>query len=138
MSVRSKTPVGDWHLPALDDHSPGAATRNCAERLGDGSVRGPAYDFAQCRQMIPEIVADGRRLWGLPEGLAYDAERTGTEVSPQRVAYYREIYGLLQLAYARHVASLVRGLDCAPLRFVRTATEVAFRSFASLGFLPAT
>lgn len=91
--------------------------------LGD-----PAYDFAQCQEMIPDIVRDRRRLWGLPEALDYYAERSGTVVTMDRVAYYRELYGLLQFTYAEHAASLVRGRVDAPLRFMWTATEVAFRS----------
>jgi len=91
--------------------------------LGD-----PAYDFAQCQELVPEIVRDGRQVWGMSEALAYYAERTGTEVSPERVAYYRELYGLLQFTYTQHVAAMVRRMNRAPLRFVWTATEVGFRS----------
>ncbi|KOS58204.1 phosphotransferase family protein [Rhodococcus rhodochrous] len=91
--------------------------------LGD-----PAYDFAQCQEMIPEIIRNGHRIWGLPEALRYYAERTGTEVTLDRVAYYRELYGLLQFTYTQHVAATIRGMERAPLRFVWTATEVAFRS----------
>lgn len=91
--------------------------------LGD-----PAYDFAQCQAMVPEIVRDGRRIWGMPEALDYYRRRTGTLLSMERVDYYRELYGLLQFTYTQHVSSIVRGLDPAPLRFVWTATEVAFRS----------
>ncbi|MBH0119522.1 phosphotransferase family protein [Rhodococcus sp. CX] len=99
--------MSDWEMAALAD---------------------PAYDFAQCQEMIPEIVRDGRRVWGLPEALAYYAERTGTEIGVDRVAYYREFYGLLQFTYTQHVACTVRAMERAPLRFVWTATEVAFRS----------
>lgn len=91
--------------------------------LGD-----PAYDIAQCQEMIPEIVRDGRRVWGLPEALAYYASRTGTTISAERVEYYRELYGLIQFTYTQHVAALVRQQKAAPLRFVWSATEVAFRS----------
>lgn len=99
--------LSDWEMAALSD---------------------PAYDFAQCQEMIPEIVRDGHRLWGLPEALAYYAERTGTEVTADRVAYYRDLYGLLQFTYTQHAAYVVRALERPPLRFVWTATEVAFRS----------
>lgn len=99
--------LSDWELAALGD---------------------PAYDFAQCQAMIPEIVRDGRRVWGMAEALEYYAQRTGTRVTADRVDYYRDLYGLLQLTYTQHAASIVRGRDDAPLRFAWTATEVAFRS----------
>lgn len=92
------------------------------------TIGDPAYDFAQCQELIPEIVRDGRRIWGLVEALAYYEARSGNHVSLERVEYYRELYGLLQFVYAQHVSSIVRAMERPPLRFMWTATEVAFRS----------
>ena len=99
--------MSDWELATLGD---------------------PAYDFAQIQEMIPEIHRDGRRIWGLPEALAYYRERTGIEITVERVEYYRAVYGVLQFLYAHHAAVRVRRGGPAPLRFVWTAAEVAFRS----------
>lgn len=99
--------LSDWELAAIGD---------------------PAYDFAQCQELIPEIERDGRRLWGMREALAYYAEQTGEEITLERVEYYRELYGLLQFVYTQHVSSIVRSMERPPLRFMWTATEVAFRS----------
>lgn len=99
--------MSDWELAAIGD---------------------PAYDFAQCQELIPEIVRDGHRLWGLAEALDYYKSRSGNSVSVERVEYYRELYGLLQYVYTQHVSSIVRAMERPPLRFMWTATEVAFRS----------
>lgn len=99
--------MSDWELAALGD---------------------PAYDFAQVQEMIPEIHRDGRRIWGLPEALAYYRERTGIEVTVERVEFYRMFYGVLQFLYAHHAAALARRGEPVALRFMWTATEVSFRS----------
>lgn len=99
--------MSDWELAAIAD---------------------PAYDFAQCQELIPEIIRGGRRRWGLPEALAHYAAITGERISVERVAYYRELYGLLQFVYTQHVTRIVRAMARPPIRFLWTATEVAFRS----------
>ena len=92
------------------------------------AIGDPAYDFAQCQELIPEIVRDGRSVWGLEAALEYYADLTGDHVTPERVEYYRELYGLLQFVYTQHVSAIVRALERPPLRFMWTATEVGFRS----------
>ncbi|MFC4000161.1 phosphotransferase family protein [Prauserella oleivorans] len=105
-------------------------------RLGD-----PAYDFAQVQEMVPEIVRDGRRLWGWPEALEYYRARTGIDISPERLAYYRACYGLIQFCYAHHSAHRVRA-GASSIRLVWNATEVQYRSQlklgAACGFAPET
>ena len=105
-------------------------------RIGD-----PAYDLAQVQEMVPEIVRDGRRLWGWPEALAYYRERSGNEVSLERLEWYRSAYGLLQLTYSVHSGAAVRRLGSrAPLRFLWTAYEIthhAERKLAAAAGVPA-
>ncbi|WP_202125248.1 phosphotransferase family protein [Actinomadura physcomitrii] len=99
--------MSDWELAVLGD---------------------PAYDFAQVQEMIPEIHRNGRRVWGLPEALAYHRERTGIEITVRRVEFYRRFYGVLQFLYCHHAAALVHRKEAAPLRFVWTAAEVGYHS----------
>ncbi|MGA4790628.1 phosphotransferase family protein [Nocardia sp. AB354] len=99
--------MSDWELAAIGD---------------------PAFDFAQCQELVADIVVDNRRIWGMPEALAYYGELTGSTVTLERVAYYREVMALLQHVYTQHAAWVVRRHAVPPLRFVWTATEVAFRS----------
>jgi aminoglycoside phosphotransferase (APT) family kinase protein len=99
--------LSDWELAAIGD---------------------PAYDFAQIQEMVPEIERDGRRIWGWPEALEHYRSRTGTEVSMDRVDYYRRCYGLLQYVYTQHAAALVRRSPVPDLRFVWNAAEVGYRS----------
>ncbi|RZL85014.1 MAG: phosphotransferase family protein [Rhodococcus sp. (in: high G+C Gram-positive bacteria)] len=99
--------MSDWELAALGD---------------------PAYDFAQIQEMIPEIERDGRRLWGLPEALSYYYDRTGIEVTVERISFYRALYGLLQFLYTHHAAAQVRRQETPSLRFVWNAAEIGFHS----------
>lgn len=99
--------LSDWELAAIGD---------------------PAYDFAHCQEMIPEIVRDGTVVWGLQHALDHYAECTGFEVPVASVEYYREIAALMQFGYTQHTRFLTDGVDGAPLRFIWSATEAAFRS----------
>ncbi|HWD05876.1 MAG TPA: phosphotransferase family protein [Amycolatopsis sp.] len=103
-------------------------------RLGD-----PAYDFAQLQEMVPEIVRDGRRLWGWPEALEFYRERSGIEITPERLSWYRGCYGLIQFSYAHHSAHrLAHGAGS--IRLAWNASEVQYRSQLKLasafGFVP--
>lgn len=99
--------LSDWELAAIGD---------------------PAYDFAHCQQMIPEIVRDGRQVWGLEKALDFYASLTGVQIPVESVHYYRELAALMQLGYTQHARFLAEGMAAAPLRFVWSATEAAFRS----------
>ncbi|MFZ2178023.1 MAG: phosphotransferase [Rhodococcus sp. (in: high G+C Gram-positive bacteria)] len=99
--------MSDWELAAIGD---------------------PAYDFAQCQELVADVVINGHRLWGVPEALDYYRELTGRTVRPERVDYYRDVVALLQHVYTQHAAWVVSTYESPPLRFVWTATEVAFRS----------
>ena len=70
--------------------------------LGD-----PAYDFAQLQDMIPEIVRDGRQVWGWAPALDYYAELTGWSVTKPRLDYYRRLHGLIMYMFGHHTAHLV-------------------------------
>jgi aminoglycoside phosphotransferase (APT) family kinase protein len=99
--------LSDWELAAIGD---------------------PAYDFAQCQQMIPDIVRDGRRVWGLQEALDHYASLTGVRVRPESVRFYQELAAVMQLGYTQHARFLAEDLGTAPLRFIWSATEATFRS----------
>ncbi|WP_216892266.1 phosphotransferase family protein [Nocardia alni] len=99
--------MSDWELAAIGD---------------------PAYDFAQCQELVADVVVDGRRVWGMPEALEFYRDLTGSTVTMDRVDYYRDVMALLQHVYTQHAAWVVRRHEVPPLRFVWTATEVAFRS----------
>jgi hypothetical protein len=92
--------------------------------------------------MIPEISGDGRPSWGWPQALDYYRERTGIDVSPERIAYYTVVNGLLGFLYSHHSAHLIHEGRTTDLRFLWTAWEVSYRSQYRLarefGFAPAT
>jgi aminoglycoside phosphotransferase (APT) family kinase protein len=104
--------MSDWELACLAD---------------------PAYDFALMQEMIPQIMRDGRRIWGLPEALAYYQGRTGIEVTVARIGFYKALYGLLQFIYAHHSGYLIRERGFRDLRFLWTAWENSYRSAVRLG-----
>jgi aminoglycoside phosphotransferase (APT) family kinase protein len=93
----------------------------------------PAYDFALVQEMIPEIVRDGRRVWGRPEALEYYRERSGIAVTHERIEYYRAVYGVMQFLYTHHSGHLIRNRGFRDLRFLWTAWENSYRSNIRLG-----
>lgn len=99
--------MSDWELAAIGD---------------------PAYDFVQCQELLAEIVVDGRAVWGMEHAVNYYRKRTGRVVSLERIAFYRKVMALLQHVYTQHSAQVAKRISCPPLRFVWTATEVAFRN----------
>lgn len=99
--------MSDWELAAIGD---------------------PAYDFAQCQEMVADVTVKGQRLWGMDEALAYYFDISGRRITSERVAYYRDMAALLQHVYAQHSAYIVRTTANPPIRFVWAATEVAFRN----------
>ncbi|WP_009480545.1 phosphotransferase family protein [Rhodococcus sp. JVH1] len=99
--------MSDWELACLGD---------------------PAYDFAQLQEMVPEIVRDGREVWGWDQALEFYREQSGIDVSLERIHYYRAVNGLLQFLYTHHSGSQVKQLGVTDLRFVWTAWENSFRS----------
>lgn len=92
----------------------------------------PAYDFAQLQEMVPEIVRDGRRIWGWPEALEYYTRRCGIPITQHRLDWYRACYGLIQFLYAHHSARLVRQ-GARNIRLVWNASEIQYRSHVKLG-----
>jgi aminoglycoside phosphotransferase (APT) family kinase protein len=99
--------LSDWELAAIGD---------------------PAYDFAQCQELVADVIVQGQRVWGMDEALAYYFDITGRRITAGRVAYYRDMVAVLQHIYTQHAAHVVRTTSNPPIRFVWTATEVAFRN----------
>ncbi|WP_280420240.1 phosphotransferase family protein [Nocardia carnea] len=99
--------MSDWELAAIGD---------------------PAYDFAQCQELVADVIVQGQRVWGMGEALDYYFDITGRRVTGERVAYYRDMTAVLQHVYTQHAAHVVRTTLNPPIRFVWTATEVAFRN----------
>jgi aminoglycoside phosphotransferase (APT) family kinase protein len=96
----------------------------------------PAYDLAQCQEMIPTIERDGRLIWGWDDALAYYREQSGIDVSMENVRWYRLFYALPMLLFTHNAASLVHKGGNRHVRFAWTATENLYRAelaFASLG-----
>lgn len=104
--------LSDWELASLGD---------------------PANDFAQCQEMIPRIVRDGRQIWGMDQALAYYTEVSGIPVTKERVRYYRRFYGLPQLMFTHHAGRLVSEGRARLVRFAWTATEMQYWAELSLG-----
>ncbi|MBD0859826.1 phosphotransferase family protein [Gordonia sp. zg691] len=88
----------------------------------------PAYDFMQCQELLADVVVDGHRRWGMPEALDFYAQLTGHVITDERLRWYRDLMALQQHVYTQHAAWVVENRADPPLRFVWTATEVAFRS----------
>jgi aminoglycoside phosphotransferase (APT) family kinase protein len=99
--------LSDWELAAIGD---------------------PAYDFAQIQELVPEIVRDGRRIWGMTEALEHYRACGGPPVTLGRIDFYRQCYGLLQFVYTQHAAAQVRRIPHPDLRFVWNAVEVGYRA----------
>ena len=96
----------------------------------------PAYDIAQIQELVPTIVRDGRLLWGLDEALTYYRDRTGIEVTPERVEYYRRFYALPMLLFTHNAARQVHLNGNRLARFAWTSTEMLYQAelrFAALG-----
>jgi aminoglycoside phosphotransferase (APT) family kinase protein len=96
----------------------------------------PAYDFAQCQEMIPTIVRDGRRRWGLAEAASYYHSLTGIEVTPDRVEWYRRFYAMPMFLFTHNAARQVHLHGNRLARFAWTATEMLYYAqlrFAALG-----
>jgi aminoglycoside phosphotransferase (APT) family kinase protein len=53
------------------------------------SLGDPAQDFARTQDLIPEIVRDGRSIWGMQQALEYYRSLTGIKVNAEAVDYYR-------------------------------------------------
>lgn len=99
--------MSDWELAAIGD---------------------PAYDFAQCQELVADVIVQGQRVWGMDEARAYYFDITGRRITDERVAYYHDMVAVLQHVYTQHAAHVVRTTADPPIRFVWTATEVAFRN----------
>jgi aminoglycoside phosphotransferase (APT) family kinase protein len=96
----------------------------------------PAYDIAQIQELVPTIERGGRRLWGLDEALTYYRDRTGIEVTPERVEYYRRFYALPMFLFTHNAARQVHLNGNRLARFAWTSTEMLYQAelrFAALG-----
>lgn len=101
----------------------------------------PAYDIAQCQEMIPTIVRDGRQVWGLEQALDFYRGLTGIEVTPERVVYYRRFYALPMFLFTHNAGRHVHVHGNRLARFAWTSTEMQYWAqmrFADTGgFAPA-
>lgn len=85
----------------------------------------PAYGFAPCQELVADVAVQGHRVRGMDEALDHYFDTTGRRIPVERMAYYRDAVAVVQHVYTQHV---VRGSAYPPIRFVRTAAEVAFRN----------
>ena len=96
--------------------------------LGAACIAEPAYDIAQIQELVPTIERDGRRLWGLDEALTYYRDRTGIEVTSERVEYYRRFYALPMFLFTHNAARQVHLNGNRLARFAWTSTEMLYQA----------
>ncbi|MFN2539948.1 MAG: phosphotransferase [Mycobacteriales bacterium] len=97
-------------------------------RIGD-----PAYDLAQVQDMVPTINRDGRQLWDWGQALDHYNSVAPHPVTQERLQWYRDCYGLLQLSYAANAAAHAR--SGSSLRFAWTGYEIAYHAERRLAAL---
>ena len=100
----------------------------------------PAYDLAQMQEMVPVIERDGRSVWGWPDALRYYRNRTGIDVTMERVMYYRALYSLPMFLFTHNAARQVHCNGNRLARFAWSSTEMLhqaqLRLASAAGFRP--
>src|SRR5262249_53886524 len=90
----------------------------------EASIGDPAADFAFMQNFAPQIVRNGRRLWGLESALTYYREVSGIDIPLSSVQYYG-VLRALRLLVTSHKAAAGVGRQAADVRRGWTGTEVA-------------
>jgi aminoglycoside phosphotransferase (APT) family kinase protein len=97
--------MSDWELASLGD---------------------PASDFAHVQDFLPDIVREGRVLWGLEPALEYYEEVSGLHVTKASIEYYRTVGALEMVVFAHNSAvPLAQGTDHLA-RLAWVSTEVLY------------
>lgn len=101
----------------------------------EASLGDPAADFASLQDLAPEIVRDGRSIWGLEASLAYYREVSGIDVTIDSVRFYQMLRALSTIEFSANAARGVTDCAEATIRQAWTATEVLHIGKRSLGGL---
>lgn len=99
----------------------------------EASIGDPAADFASLQDFTPEIVRDGRSVWGLEQSLAYYREVSGIDVTIDNVRYYQMVRALGTVEFSANAARGVTESPEATIRQAWTATEVMHVGKRGLG-----
>jgi aminoglycoside phosphotransferase (APT) family kinase protein len=89
------------------------------------SIGDPAADFASLQNFTPEIVRDGRKLWGLEHSLAYYREVSGIDVREENVRFYLRLRTFGAILYGQK-AAVITHEGKADIRQGWTGTEVFY------------
>jgi aminoglycoside phosphotransferase (APT) family kinase protein len=90
----------------------------------EASIGDPAADFASLQDFIPEVVRDGRKLWGLEPALEYYRSVSGIEVTAASIGFYQVVRALGTIQYG-HKAAVITANKQADVRQAWTGTEIA-------------
>jgi aminoglycoside phosphotransferase (APT) family kinase protein len=134
--------TGEWlkkHAPAADRISLCKGTNGFGEEVfRDGkvvamsdweevSIGDPAADFAFMQYLIPELVRDGRQVWGLEQALDYYRSVSGINVTAEAVQFYRVLRGFRLLMMSHKAAEAVHANPAkGEIRQTWTGTEVSY------------
>ncbi|MGE4411892.1 MAG: phosphotransferase, partial [Sphingobium sp.] len=93
----------------------------------EASIGDPAADFAFLQNFIPDIVRDGRRLWGMEQALDYYRSCSGIAIDPASIAHYAALRALKAAIFGQKTAAMVhRDPARAEIRHAWNATEVSW------------
>ncbi|HKY92005.1 MAG TPA: phosphotransferase family protein, partial [Nevskiaceae bacterium] len=70
----------------------------------EASLGDPAADFASLQDFTPEIVRDGRTIWGLEHSLAYYREVSGIDLPLENVRFYQMLRALSTIGFSANAA----------------------------------
>src|SRR5262249_46833137 len=90
----------------------------------EASIGDPAADFASLQDLIPEIVRDGRKLWGLENALEYYRSVSGIDITAEAIRFYQIVRALGTIQYG-HKAAVITARHQADVRQAWTGTEIA-------------
>jgi aminoglycoside phosphotransferase (APT) family kinase protein len=99
----------------------------------EASIGDPAADFASLQDFTPEIVRDGKSIWGLEASLAYYREVSGIDLPLANVRFYQMLRALSTVEFSANAARGVTDCAEATIRQAWTATEVLHIGKRSLG-----
>ena len=98
----------------------------------EATIGDPAADFASVESLVPEIVRDGRNIWGMEKAVTYYREVSGIPLSLENVRFYQTVRALGMIIYSSKAATISH-VGPADIRQVWTGSEVAHLGKRLLG-----
>ena len=98
----------------------------------EATIGDPAADFASLQSLVPEIVRNGRKVWGMEQALAYYREVSGIDLKIESVRYYQILRALGTIIYS-HKAATITHAGGADIRQAWTGTEITHLGKRMLG-----